>query len=120
MIDVADEEYEGENQFLGSFEYEEWLAQGDASFEWQLPEDEWDAISLNYTSGTTGNPKGVVYHHRGAYLNAASNILACGMKPRAVYLWTLPLFTVMVGALHGVLQQVAEPIFVYVKLTQNW
>lgn len=92
VIDVADEEYEGENQFLGSFEYEEWLAQGDANFEWQLPEDEWDAISLNYTSGTTGNPKGVVYHHRGAYLNAASNILACGMKPRAVYLWTLPLF----------------------------
>lgn len=92
VIDVADEEYEGENQFLGSFEYEGWLAQGDANFEWQLPEDEWDAISLNYTSGTTGNPKGVVYHHRGAYLNAASNILACGMKPRAVYLWTLPLF----------------------------
>lgn len=57
VIDVADEEYEGENQFLGSFEYEEWLAQGDANFEWQLPEDEWDAISLNYTSGTTGNPK---------------------------------------------------------------
>ncbi|QNY26982.1 acyl-CoA synthetase [Acinetobacter seifertii] len=92
VIDVADEEYEGENQFLGSFEYEEWIAQGDANFEWHLPQDEWDAISLNYTSGTTGNPKGVVYHHRGAYLNAASNILACGMKPRAVYLWTLPLF----------------------------
>ncbi|MCU4425646.1 acyl-CoA synthetase [Acinetobacter sp. WU_MDCI_Abxb74] len=92
VIDVADDEYEGENQFIGSFEYEEWIAQGDANFEWHLPEDEWDAISLNYTSGTTGNPKGVVYHHRGAYLNAASNILACGMKPRAVYLWTLPLF----------------------------
>lgn len=92
VIDVADEEYEGENQFLGSFEYEEWIAQGDTDFEWHLPQDEWDAISLNYTSGTTGNPKGVVYHHRGAYLNAASNILACGMKPRAVYLWTLPLF----------------------------
>ena len=92
VIDVADEEYEGENQFLGSFEYEVWIAQGDANFEWHLPQDEWDAISLNYTSGTTGNPKGVVYHHRGAYLNAASNILACGMKSRAVYLWTLPLF----------------------------
>ncbi|MDC5666198.1 acyl-CoA synthetase [Acinetobacter baumannii] len=92
VIDVADDEYDGENQFIGSFEYEEWLAQGDAHFEWHLPQDEWDAISLNYTSGTTGNPKGVVYHHRGAYLNAASNILACGMKPRAVYLWTLPLF----------------------------
>nr|WP_312324853.1 acyl-CoA synthetase [Acinetobacter oleivorans] len=92
VIDVADDEYEGENQFIGSFEYEEWIAQGDINFVWHLPEDEWDAISLNYTSGTTGNPKGVVYHHRGAYLNAASNILACGMKPRAVYLWTLPLF----------------------------
>jgi len=92
VIDVADTEYEGENQFLGSFEYEEWIAQGDTNFSWHLPEDEWDAISLSYTSGTTGNPKGVVYHHRGAYINAASNIIACGMMPRATYLWTLPLF----------------------------
>ncbi len=92
IIDVADIEFDGENQKIGQVEYEDWLAQGDADFEWQLPQDEWDAISLNYTSGTTGNPKGVVYHHRGAYINAASNIIACGMTPRATYLWTLPLF----------------------------
>ena len=92
VIDVFDHEFEGEQVAIGQYEYESWLAQGNPDFEWLLPQDEWDAISLNYTSGTTGNPKGVVYHHRGAYLNAASNILACGMKPRAVYLWTLPLF----------------------------
>ncbi|MGE8593685.1 MAG: acyl-CoA synthetase [Acinetobacter faecalis] len=92
IIDVADIEFDGENQKFGQVEYEDWLAQGDADFEWQLPQDEWDAISLNYTSGTTGNPKGVVYHHRGAYINAASNIIACGMTPQATYLWTLPLF----------------------------
>ncbi len=92
IIDVADIEFDGENQKFGQVEYEDWLAQGDADFEWQLPQDEWDAISLNYTSGTTGNPKGVVYHHRGAYINAASNIIACGMTPRATYLWTHPLF----------------------------
>ncbi|WFP96328.1 acyl-CoA synthetase [Acinetobacter sp. ANC 7201] len=92
IIDVADIEFDGENQKIGQVEYEDWLAQGDADFEWHLPQDEWDAISLNYTSGTTGNPKGVVYHHCGAYINAASNIIACGMTPRATYLWTLPLF----------------------------
>lgn len=92
VIDVADAEFEGEDKRIGQIEYEEWIAQGDAKFEWHLPQDEWDAISLSYTSGTTGNPKGVVYHHRGAYINAASNIIACGMTPRATYLWTLPLF----------------------------
>ncbi|MPW43589.1 acyl-CoA synthetase [Acinetobacter guerrae] len=93
VIDVADAEYESElSNPIGQIEYETWLSQGDTHFEWSLPNDEWDAISLNYTSGTTGNPKGVVYHHRGAYLNAASNIIACGMTPRARYLWTLPLF----------------------------
>ena len=93
VIDVDDAEYE--NCFsppIGKIEYEDWLCEGDPEFEWTLPDDEWDAISLNYTSGTTGNPKGVVYHHRGAYLNAASNMMACGMTPRAKYLWTLPLF----------------------------
>lgn len=94
VIDVADTEYEFNEQAprIGKIEYESWLSQGNPEFEWQLPQDEWDAISLNYTSGTTGNPKGVVYHHRGAYINAASNIIACGMTPRATYLWTLPLF----------------------------
>ena len=94
VIDVNDAEYEHAANALsiGQIEYETWLAAGDPNFEWHLPQDEWDAISLNYTSGTTGNPKGVVYHHRGAYINAASNIIACGMTPRATYLWTLPLF----------------------------
>ena len=94
VIDVSDAEYEHATNALsiGQIEYETWLAAGDPNFEWHLPQDEWDAISLNYTSGTTGNPKGVVYHHRGAYINAASNIIACGMTPRAKYLWTLPLF----------------------------
>ncbi|WP_374665841.1 acyl-CoA synthetase [Acinetobacter sp.] len=92
VIDVADAEFEGTASPIGQIEFEDWIAQGDADFEWHLPSDEWDAISLSYTSGTTGNPKGVVYHHRGAYINAASNIIACGMTPRATYLWTLPLF----------------------------
>ncbi len=77
---------------LGTVEYEDFIADGDPEFDWKLPDDEWDAISLNYTSGTTGNPKGVVYHHRGAYLLALGNVLAwnLGMHPR--YLWTLPMF----------------------------
>ena len=77
---------------LGVLTYEDLLAEGDADFSWTLPDDEWDAISLNYTSGTTGNPKGVVYHHRGAYMNAVGNILAWGMQHQPVYLWTLPMF----------------------------
>jgi fatty-acyl-CoA synthase len=77
---------------LGSITYEEFLSGGDAQSPWRLPGDEWDAIALNYTSGTTGNPKGVVYHHRGAYLNAVSNILSWGMPAHSVYLWTLPMF----------------------------
>ena len=91
VIDVDDTAGPG-GERLGEMEYEDFIARGDPEFDWQLPEDEWDAISLNYTSGTTGNPKGVVYHHRGAYLLALSNILAwnLGMHPR--YLWTLPMF----------------------------
>jgi len=77
---------------IGEISYEQLLAEGDPSYAWQLPADEWNAISLNYTSGTTGNPKGVVYHHRGAYLNAASNLISWGMPSHAVYLWTLPMF----------------------------
>jgi len=73
-------------------EYEEFLQQGEPDFDWQLPEDEWQAISLSYTSGTTGDPKGVVTHHRGAHLNAVSNILSWNMNVHPVYLWTLPLF----------------------------
>ncbi len=77
---------------LGELTYEAFLDAGDADFEWSLPEDEWHAISLNYTSGTTGDPKGVVYHHRGAYLNALSNALGWNMAHHPVYLWTLPMF----------------------------
>jgi len=92
VIDVEDAMYTGPVERIGSIRYDEFLATGDAGFAWQLPADEWDAISLNYTSGTTGNPKGVVYHHRGAALNAVSNILEWDMPKHAVYLWTLPMF----------------------------
>ena len=91
VIDVEDLSFSG-GEALGTTTYEQFIARGDPDFAWSLPGDEWDAISLNYTSGTTGNPKGVVYHHRGAYLNAVSNILSWGMPPHAVYLWTLPMF----------------------------
>ena len=77
---------------LGDVAYESFIALGDPQFSWQLPADEWDAIALNYTSGTTGNPKGVVTHHRGAYLNAANNVLSWQLPHHAVYLWTLPMF----------------------------
>lgn len=91
LIDVDDPSYTG-GSFLGEIEYEAFLAEGDPAFEPAPLEDEWDAISLNYTSGTTGNPKGVVYHHRGAHLNAVNNILSWGMPPHSVFLWTLPMF----------------------------
>lgn len=91
VIDIDDDLYEG-GGLLGQIEYEALLLEGDPEFAWHLPDDEWDAITLNYTSGTTGNPKGVVYHHRGAYLNAVSNIVSWGMPQHAVYLWTLPMF----------------------------
>ena len=77
---------------LGEMTYEQLLERGDPAFAWQLPADEWDAIALNYTSGTTGNPKGVVTHHRGAYLNAANNVIAWSLPHHPVYLWTLPMF----------------------------
>ena len=92
LIDVEDALFTGTAQPLGSTTYEAFLAGGDPAFAWQLPADEWDAIALNYTSGTTGNPKGVVYHHRGAATNAISNILEWDMPKHAVYLWTLPMF----------------------------
>jgi fatty-acyl-CoA synthase len=77
---------------LGATDYEGLLAEGDPDYEWSGPDDEWQALALLYTSGTTGNPKGVVYSHRGAYLNALGNALAVGLTPRSVYLWTLPMF----------------------------
>ena len=91
VIDVEDPEFEGGRR-LGTKNYEELLQEGDPEFAWQWPEDEWQAISLNYTSGTTGDPKGVVYSHRGAYLNGICNIVTWGMPHHSVYLWTLPMF----------------------------
>jgi fatty-acyl-CoA synthase len=92
VIDYDDPEFTGAGECLGTVEYEDLLREGDPDFAWLMPHDEWDAISLNYTSGTTGDPKGVVYHHRGAYLLAIANVITCGMGKRPVYLWTLPMF----------------------------
>jgi len=91
VVDIADMEGPG-GELLGEVDYEAFIAGGDPAFDWRSPADEWQAIALNYTSGTTGNPKGVVYHHRGAYLNALSNIIDWGMPRHSVYLWTLPMF----------------------------
>jgi fatty-acyl-CoA synthase len=120
VIDVDDPAFGGERR--GDFEYEAFIATGRSDFVGVRPIDEWDAISLNYTSGTTGNPKGVVYHHRGAYLNALSNAMATELRRASVYLWTLPMFhcngwtfpwaVVSVAATHVCLRRVEpEPIF---------
>ena len=92
VIQVDDALYGPAATQVGSISYEDFVAQGDADFAWEMPEDEWDAIALNYTSGTMGNPKGVVYHHRGAAINAISNVLEWDMPKHSVYLWTLPMF----------------------------
>jgi len=92
VIDYADPEFAVEGERLGSLDYEQFVASGDPDYDWPWPADEWEAISLNYTSGTTGNPKGVVYHHRGAYLLAQGNVLTASMPKHPVYLWTLPMF----------------------------
>ncbi len=92
VIDVLDPEYTGDGDRLGDIDYEAFLDAGDPAYLWRGPDDEWDAIALNYTSGTTGDPKGVVFHHRGAYLNALGEIVAWGMPRFAVYLWTVPMF----------------------------
>src|SRR5437879_4956976 len=92
VIDIDDPEYAGTGERLRDMDYETFIGAGDPNFAWQRPADEWQAISLNYTSGTTADPKGVVYHHRGAYLNGIGNILQWGMPRHSVYLWTLPMF----------------------------
>ena len=97
VIDYDDPNYAADAPYpkgerIGTFDYEAFLAGGDPDFAWSMPDDEWDAISLNYTSGTTGNPKGVVYHHRGAALMAYANTVHAGMGRHPVYLWTLPMF----------------------------
>ena len=88
VVDIEDPSFDG-GERIGRITYEELLAEGDPDFDWRLPDSEWDAIALNYTSGTTGDPKGVVYHHRGAALNAMSNIMTWGMPHHSVYLWAV-------------------------------
>ncbi|HXV07795.1 MAG TPA: AMP-binding protein, partial [Burkholderiales bacterium] len=92
LVIEIDDPLAGGGELLGEATYEDFIAGGDPEFAWSLPPDEWDAIALNYTSGTTGNPKGVVYHHRGAYLNALGNVLVWDMGQHPTYLWTLPMF----------------------------
>ena len=92
IVDYDDAEFSGPGERLGTIEYEDFIKDGDPDFDWKMPDDEWDAIALNYTSGTTGDPKGVVYHHRGAYLLAVGNVLTGSIPKHAVYLWTLPMF----------------------------
>ena len=92
VIDYDDPEYVGPGTRLGELDYEALIAEGDETYDWVRPRDEWDAIALNYTSGTTGDPKGVVYHHRGANLLAVGNIVTADMGRHPVYLWTLPMF----------------------------
>ena len=92
VVDYVDPEYEVEGARIGTVDYEDMIQSGDADYAWAWPDDEWDAITLNYTSGTTGNPKGVVYHHRGASLLAQGNVLTANIAKHSVYLWTLPMF----------------------------
>ncbi len=92
VIDYDDPEYDGAGARIGEIDYEAFLAEGDETWDWLRPRDEWDAIALNYTSGTTGDPKGVVYHHRGAYLLAVGNVVTADIGRHPVYLWTLPMF----------------------------
>jgi fatty-acyl-CoA synthase len=92
VIDVDDPEFTGPGTAVGSLGYEALLAEGDPAWDWAMPADEWDAISLNYTSGTTGDPKGVVYHHRGAALLCLGNVITGNLGQHPVYLWTLPMF----------------------------
>lgn len=122
VILYDDPQFPQDGEFPGATDYEDFLAAGDPDFHWSPPADEWDAVSLNYTSGTTGNPKGVVYHHRGAYLMGFANIVAVGMQQHPVYLWTVPMFHCngwcfpwslsVVAGTHVCLRQVrAKPIY---------
>ena len=92
VIDYDDPECSSGGERLGEIDYEQFVASGDPNYAWHMPDDEWDAITLNYTSGTTGDPEGVVYHHRGAYLLAVANVVTASMAKHPVYLWTLPMF----------------------------
>ena len=122
IVDAAGKNGHAESMKVGELDYESFLEQGDPGFDWQPPADEWQSIALNYTSGTTGDPKGVMYHHRGAYLNAMGNALAFNLTPDTAYLWTLPMFhcngwtytwaVTLVGGTHVCLRQV-EPARIF-------
>jgi fatty-acyl-CoA synthase len=128
VIDIDDPLHEGGGKLLGEKDYEAFLEEGDPEFTWRGPADEWQAICLLYTSGTTGDPKGVVYHHRGAYLNALGNALAFGLGPRSVYLWTLPMFhcsgwtytwaVTAAGATHVCLRRV-DPALIFPAIARH-
>jgi len=127
VIDIDDPMAKG-GKLIGEKDFESFLQEGDSDFEWSLPEEEWQAICLNYTSGTTGNPKGVVYHHRGAYLNALGNAVSFGLTPNSVYLWTLPMFhcngwsytwaVTAVGGTHVCLRAV-DPALIFPSIRDN-
>ena len=126
VVDINDALTVG-GERIGAVEYEAFIADGDPAFPVRLPDDEWQAIALNYTSGTTGNPKGVVLHHRGAYLNSAGNALTFGLSPRSVYLWTLPMFhcngwtytwaVTLAGGTHVCLRR-AEPAPIFAAIAE--
>ncbi len=127
VIDIDDLLFQG-GALLGEKDYEAFLAEGDPEFDWPGPQDEWDSMGLLYTSGTTGDPKGVVSHHRGAYLEALGNALTLGLTPRSVYLWTLPMFhcngwthtwaVTAVGGTHVCLRRV-DPALIFPMIRQH-
>ena len=127
VVDI-DDPLAASGERLGSVDYESWLASGDPAFELPGPVDEWDSLALLYTSGTTGDPKGVVYHHRGAYLNALGNAIAFGLTPNSVYLWTLPMFhcsgwtytwaVTAVGGTHVCLRKV-DPALIFPAIAER-
>ena len=128
VVEIADPEAATEGESLGGTEYEAFLATGDADAPGRMPADEWETIALSYTSGTTGDPKGVVAHHRGAYLNACGNALAFGLSPESVYLWTLPMFhcngwtytwaVTLQGGTHVCLRRV-EPAAIFASVAEH-
>jgi len=127
VVDI-DDPLAASGDLLGKIDYETWIAGGDPAFALQGPENEWDALALLYTSGTTGNPKGVLYHHRGAYLNALGNAVSFGLTPRSVYLWTLPMFhcsgwtytwaVSVVGGTHVCLRKV-DPALIFAAIAEH-
>ena len=118
VIDIDDSESQG-GECLGEMNYETFIADADDTLPLGQPEDEWQALSLLYTSGTTGNPKGCVYHHRGAYLNALGNMATMELNRDSVYLWTLPMFTVTAGPLPGQSPPQWAPMFVCGRLNRK-